>query len=643
MDTPDNKIAEIIAVDGISVEATITADDMIVEHEGQRRRLGQIGSYVAIPIDDVRLIGYVTGVVRRDPTDADLPHQEVMRIQMLGTLRKDWFDRGVDNYPTIGDSVVLASRGDFEGIFGTMEQLAGSGKYPKSFRVGKFAMNTDFDVLVLGKEFFSKHICIVGNSGSGKSCTTAKIIQEVTELDNAQVIMFDLHGEYAAAFSDEDGSLDANVTYLGEQDLILPYWLMQYQELEAMFVDHANPRYVTNQIAFLKMALQELKAESAVELGLEKELSLDTPIYWSLERLKVYAENMNEARYVLNSDQLALSKLALRSLPPAEQHQLVTSQRVQFNKGAAEGEVPHPQFYGQLQGMLTKLETRLSDRRFDFMLRPIRHAKESRHFKDILKYTSTSKELSSAMANLVRLLSGQWPTRSNLTIIDLSGIPYEIVDIVVAVMTRTLFEYNFWCPQPQRHPMLLVYEEAHNYISRHLDQKSFARHIVERVAKEGRKYGVSAMVVSQRPSELSETVVSQCNSMVVMRLNNPEDQEYIAKVVSDQFGSQMQMLPVLRPGEGFVIGDAVLMPMRTLVELPARTPRSADVDFFKHWSLGTPSNNIDEILQHWWRQDRGLLNSQLALGAGRDDWADDEPETEEEGEAQPAAAYAEED
>jgi DNA helicase HerA-like ATPase len=636
---PDTqKIAEVISVEGSMVDAIITSEAMVVEQEGRQVRLGQIGTYVALAIDGVRLIGYVTSVVRRDPPHANLSSQDVMTVQLLGTIRNKRFDRGVDSYPTLRDPVMLASRQDFETIFGTFEQLVAGSKYPKSFRLGRFAMNTDFDVHVLGKEFFSKHIAVVGNSGSGKSCTTAKIIQEITDMDESQIVMFDLHGEYAAAFSDEDGSMDANVTYLGEQDLILPYWLLNYEEIESTIVDQANPAHMTNQVAFLKTALQELKGETAAEMDLVREFSLDTPIYWSLDRMKAYAENMNEARYVLNTDQFALSKLALRSLPPAEQHRLLTTQRVQFNKGAAEGEVPHPQFYGQLQGMLTKLQTRMNDRRYDFMLRPIEHARNSRYFKDILKFGNTPKELSSVMSYLIRVLTGRWPMRSNLTIVDLSGIPYDVIDTVVAVLTRTLFEYNFWCPLEQRHPMLLVYEEAHNYISRHLDRRSFSRHIVERVAKEGRKYGVSAMVVSQRPSELSETVISQCNSMVVMRLNNPDDQAYMTKVVSDQFASQMRMLPVLRPGEGFIIGDAVLMPMRTLVDLPERTPRSADVDFFKRWSTARPKDDIDEILQHWWRQDRGLLNAQRAMGAAAQGW-DDKPGAEPE----PEPAYARED
>jgi DNA helicase HerA-like ATPase len=216
--------------------------------------------------------------------------------------------------------------------------------------------------------------------------------------------------------------------------------------------------------------------------------------------------------------------------------------------------------------------------------------------------------MSQVMQHLIRLTTGRVEPRSNLSIIDLSGIPFDVVDVTVAVITRLLFDLNFWTPAHKRHPILLVYEEAHNYIPRQRSEHSFARTAVERVAKEGRKYGVAAMVISQRPSELSETVLAQCNSMVVMRLNNPDDQAYIARVVSDHFTSLIEMLPIMRPGEGFVLGDCVLMPLRTLIDLPDRTPRSGDVDFFGLWSASKPESNIDEIVDHWWRQDRQILN-----------------------------------
>jgi len=166
-----------------------------------------------------------------------------------------------------------------------------------------------------------------------------------------------------------------------------------------------------------------------------------------------------------------------------------------------------------------------------------------------------------------------------------------------------------------RQPFVLVYEEAHNYLPRR-DRRGrmFARDAVEKVAKEGRKYGVSAMVVSQRPSEISETILSQCNSMVLMRMNNPDDQNYAARVVSDQFRSLISLLPSMRPGEAFIIGDAVLMPMRTLIDMPPKLPRSGDVDFFGLWARGTASSEderdaaqVDQIIDRWWRQDRSAV------------------------------------
>jgi hypothetical protein len=328
-----------------------------------------------------------------------------------------------------------------------------------------------------------------------------------------------------------------------------------------------------------------------------------------MEKLKTYAENLNEARFVLNDDHLAFSQLALRSLQPDEQQKLMREKRCQFNRGNPEGETPHPLYFGKLVGLIDQIDTKFNDRRYEFLLRPVEHGMKSRYFRGHLddaagRFTQTSN----LMNHLIRLLTGRLEPRSNLTIIDLSGIPFEIVDVTVAVLTRLIFDLNFWTPAPKRHPSLLVFEEAHNYIPRTEVGKHFAKTAVERVAKEGRKYGVSAMVVSQRPSELSETVLSQCNSYIVLRMSNPEDQKYVAKVVGDHFAGVIQMLPSMRPGEAFVIGDSVLMPMRTLVDLPKPSPLSGNLDFFKFWSADTVEDNLDQVIEHWRRQDRQLVN-----------------------------------
>lgn len=602
------KIGNVIRVESGRIQVVITAPNLNIEHGDQTYRIGQLGSYVTIPMDDRTLVGFVTGMGRQEVAVVDVEPQLIMNVQLIGEMRAGRFVRGVHEYPIVGDDVWVAARKDFETIFGSFDQLLSGSKHPQSFTLGKFALNTDFEVKILGSEFFAKHLGVVGNSGSGKSCTTAKILQEVLDLNQAQVVLFDLHGEYRSAFCDEQGQMNANVTYLGIDDLVLPYWLLKYEEIETLLVDRSNPLNISTQISFLRTAMIEFKQDAAKELNLTKALTLDTPIYFSLEKLKMYAENLNDARYILNDDHLAFSQLALRSLPPHEQQKLMRTQKCQFNRGNPEGETEHPLYFGKLLGLIDQLDTRYNDRRYQFMLRPIDHGLQTPFFRDHLKKEEIAERTSTLMNHLIKLLTGRIEPRSNLTIIDLSGMPFEIIDITVAVLTRLLFDLNFWTPAHQRHPLLLVYEEAHNYIPRIDNGRRFARLAVERVAKEGRKYGVSAMVVSQRPSELSETVLSQCNSMVVMRLSNPEDQSYINKVVGDHFTGLMQMLPNLRPGEAFVLGDSVLMPMRTLVGLPKPQPQSSDVDFFRLWAFARPEYNIDQIIEHWRLQDRQVLN-----------------------------------
>lgn len=599
------KIGNVIRVSSGKLDVLITLPDLHIDHDERTYRVGQLGSYVTIPINDRTLVGFVTALGRQENTVGDVRPQLIMQIQLLGEVKAGRFVRGVNEYPIVGDDVWVAVRKDFEAIFGTFDQLLSGSKHPQSFTLGRFALNPEFEVKILGSELLAKHVAILGNSGSGKSCTTAKVLQEIMDLRQAQVVLFDMHGEYRAAFCDEERQLHANVTYLGADDLVLPYWLLKYEELEALFVDRSNPLHVSTQISFLRSALLEFKQEAARELELTQSLTLDTPIYFSLDKFKTYAENLNDARFVLNDDHLAFSQLALRSLPIAEQQMLMRNQRCQFNRGNPEGETPHPLFFGKLLGLIDQIDTKFNDRRYQFMLRPIEHGLRSPYFRDHLNHAATEGQTSGLMNHLIRLLTGRVEPRSNLTIIDLSGIPFEIVDITVAVLTRLLFDLNFWTPADQRHPMLLVFEEAHNYIPR-VDRGGtrFAKAAVERVAREGRKYGVSAMIISQRPSELSETVLSQCNSFIAMRLSNPEDQAYVAKVVSDHFTGLIDMLPILRPGEAFVIGDSVIMPMRTLVDIARPRPESGDLDFFKLWSFSAADYNVDQIIDHWRCQDR---------------------------------------
>jgi hypothetical protein len=483
--------------------------------------------------------------------------------------------------------------------------VASEHEHRRAFTLGRFAIDTDFEVKVLGKDFFAKHVAIMGNSGSGKSCATAKILYESQKLPHSQIVLFDMHGEYLKAFSDDHGNPLPNVTYLSDRNLVLPYWMLSFDEFQQLFVDTNDRANINSQKIFLRTAMEKLKQGSADELDLRWEFTIDTPVYYSLEQLKTYAENMNDARFVLNSQSYAFSRLAHRSLPPEEQERLLLARRMEFNPGSSEGEVPHATYYGRLLGLVNLLEARLNDRRYDFLLRPFEQAARNADLQGKFVAGKPGGELSKDVSWVLRQMLGQLEQRRNLTIIDLSGLPFDVVDITVSVLTRALFNYNFWSPPHTRQPVLLVFEEAHNYLPRSVEgRKAFARGAVEKVAKEGRKYGVSAMIVSQRPSEISETILSQCNSMVLMRMNNPDDQDYAARVVSDQFRSLIKLLPSLKPGEGFVIGDAVLMPMRTLIDLPPKLPQSGNMDFFRLWGSGAEQSDVATVLQRWWRQDR---------------------------------------
>ncbi|MBU0640796.1 MAG: ATP-binding protein [Planctomycetes bacterium] len=602
-------IGHVIRVQGDTVEVQISVPNLHIDYHGTVYRVGRLGTYVTLPSERVSLIGYIIGIGAHGELepgpDPAKPRRITMTVQLLGTVRNDTFQRGVSEYPTLGDPVRLGVDEDFELIFGCFDDLAAGREQRRAFPMGRFAVDTDFEVKVLGKEFFAKHVAVMGNSGSGKSCTTAKIVHEALRLPYSQVVLFDMHGEYAAAFSDDTGQPAANVTYLSDRNLVLPYWMLHYEEFEQLFLDTNNPANLNAQKIFLRAAFEKLKRPAADELDLLCEYTIDTPVYYSIEDLKTYAENMNEARFVLNTHQYAFARLAHRTLPVEEQERLLLTRRMDFNKGNPEGEVLHAAYYGKLLGLVNLIETRLNDRRYDFLLRPFEQASRNPYLAERLQADASPGTLSKTVAWVIRQMLGRMDQRKNLTIVDLSGLPFDVVDTTVAALTRTLFDFNFWSPPEVRQPVLLVFEEAHNYLPRNAgNRKTFARDAVEKVAKEGRKYGVSAMIVSQRPSEISETVLSQCNSMVLMRMNNPDDQEYAARVVSDQFRSLIELLPGLRPGEGFIIGDAVLMPMRTLIDLPPKLPRSGDVDFFGMWSSGSAAGEVEPIIDRWWRQDR---------------------------------------
>jgi DNA helicase HerA-like ATPase len=243
--------------------------------------------------------------------------------------------------------------------------------------------------------------------------------------------------------------------------------------------------------------------------------------------------------------------------------------------------------HGNFDRFLIRLQSKLNDVRYDFLLKPTRR--------------TTSASLVSLLSDFVGLGDPKRP----VTVIDLSTIPFDVRPTVAAQIGRLAFEFNFWNPQYRDFPLLLVCEEAHAYVSREKNSQYVgARKSMERIAKEGRKYGVGLAVVSQRPHELSETVLAQCGTFLCLRITNPEDQSYVKSLVPEAERDLVDILAGLGRGECMALGEAVPLPTRFLFNKPFPAPNSEDIDFYEKWKKGLDDLDVAKIVDRWRRQQR---------------------------------------
>jgi hypothetical protein len=560
--TSPTVIGYLVDVQGSLLTATLVEDEQghvpTITIGDEDILVGQIGSYVAVRQNDIHIIAIVTRMTEQEalaaptietPGDdtARLPFaKRIARLTPIGSIdSKGQFDRGVGQYPTTGAEVHAIGAADIAKMFDRF--------LSKGFSVGKVTTHPSLKVCLDPSNLFGRHFAILGQTGSGKSWTVASLVQKTVEvMPKAHIIILDLHGEYC--WKREDGSrhyafADTIVRHVDARDLEIPYWLMTYAELCDLLVERGE-REATNQTAFFRDCLlegREAENKSAnPPLGLTR-VTVDTPIYFSLDEVltKVRAKNV---------------------------------ERVGNRQGP---------MFGDFDRFLMRLESKLNDLRYDFLLKP--------------RVRNTSVSLSALLRDFVGL--GE-PKRA-VTVIDLSSVPFDVRPTVAAQIGRLAFEFNYWNPKYREFPILLVCEEAHAFIPR-ASESQFAgsRKSMERIAKEGRKYGVGLAVVSQRPHEVSETVLAQCGTFVCLRITNPDDQGYVRSLVPESEGDLVSVLAGLGRGEALVLGEAVPLPTRLQFDKPNPTPNSDDVDFYKEWREGPDDLDVDAIVKHWRSQER---------------------------------------
>lgn len=506
---------------------------------------GQPGSYVKIPFRDHQVIGIVSSIKVENGNprlvSAKSGGRRVADCVLLGTLEKEGrFFRGVSVYPTVGQLVQMVTIQEMDRIFSEFMEFGFSFGWPSGAPEQRVYVNVD--------KFFGQHIAVLGTTGCGKSCTVVSILQQaIKRYPDTHIVVLDLHGEYAAAFPEQ-------VNLIHADNVELPYWLLNFEEFVDLTVDMSEPT-AKNQITVLRDSLMRARQawDTRERLGLGNLITADSPVYFELEDMVSMLRDWN-IQMVYN----------------------------------AQGEQEEGPLYGIFDRFLIRLDSKISDPRYNFMFKPS-------------VYTS-----SNSLIDLLRSYLSV-DARHQMTVLDLSGVPSEAVGVVVAVVTRMVFEFNLWNPERERLPILLVLEEAHNYVPSKSDGRfTAARGAVERVTKEGRKYGIGMIVVSQRPKELSETVLSQCNTFIAMRLTNPEDQDYVRRLVPDSLGGLMNMLPALRTGEALILGEAVAIPTRMMVDLPNPKPMSGEIEFSRWWREGPGKIDLERIVRRWRARRRDL-------------------------------------
>ncbi|MGD1451577.1 ATP-binding protein [Vibrio harveyi] len=519
------------------------------------------------------LIGLISQVTRKklfelEDGDKDASNeQNLCKVALIGTMldrygaRRDVFRRTLESVPEI-DANCFALEGDE--LTGFMRVLSNAAADGNSLTLGKYTLDDNAIAYLNGNKFFQRHAFIGGSTGSGKSWTTAKIIEQMANLESSNAIVFDLHGEYAPLQHEGlkhykvagPGEVEAGRT-IADGAIYLPYWLLSYEALVSLFVDRSDQN-APNQAMIMSREVNAAK-QQYLEAGgyadILDSFTVDSPVPFDIDVLLV---RLNE----INSEMVP----------------------------GANGKPKQGEFYGKLSRLIARLENKVTDRRLGFLFQG---------GADTLEFGWLG-QLTDAL-----LGSTQENGQGGIKVIDFSEVPSDILPLIVSMVARLAFSIQQWTSSEERHPVALLCDEAHLYIPQRNSAGAaddISIEIFERIAKEGRKYGVSLVVISQRPSEVNKTMLSQCSNFVSMRLTNADDQAVVKRLLPDSLGGFSDVLPTLDTGEALVVGDASLLPSRIRIDEPIHKPNSGTVDFWDEWQQQAIHGRLAKAIQNWRKQ-----------------------------------------
>ncbi|MBM9604115.1 ATP-binding protein [Desulfopila inferna] len=539
---------------------------------GRVYKLGQIGTFVKFPIGNLTLFGIVTSVTNI-PSTVDIDGYEpdigsrFLQLQLVGERLGDTgFQKGIGTFPTINDEVHIVVEDDLKTIYGN--------KQDGLIEIGKHSASDNLSVFLDLHHLVLRHSAILGSTGSGKSNTTAKILSNIlNSYPGSRIVLIDPHGEYSSAFKGKVKVFKINGS---SNPLYIPFWAMNFDELSFFLVgrqqgaERPEDKRLREEIVKLKKdSANKLKA-GAVET---KYITEDSPIPFDIRKMWYTFNREIYATYSSNSDHQASTECLTRegdakTLTPAI-----------FEPYSSTNTAPFKSKQQTMFAYEKKLFSRLKDTNYDFMFNPGPYYS-----------ASTDKDID----HLLR----EWIDHNNrLTILDLNEVPFELTDITVGLITRFLFDSMYWGRNEsytgRNRPLLMVYEEAHSYLPKTETSPNiygYARKAVEKLFKEGRKFGIGAMVITQRPSEISQTILAQVGTFIALRLTNSSDKSTVQSAAPNNMTTLMDLLPSLRIGESIIVGESINIPSRVKIELMEPRPSSNDPDLVNSWTKEFKAN-----------------------------------------------------
>jgi len=585
-----NRITEIGEIDSINGNSiSVKLFDNIKSNmpviDGVVYRVGQIGSFVRIPLGYANLYAIVTQIGSGAIPDSlkeiyykdydSFKNTSWINIVLAGEQVGKRFERGVTQYPTTGDKVHLVTINDLDIIYGGYEDS-------NSITVGNISVSESLDAKIDLDKLISRHCAIVGSTGSGKSNSVSVLLESIAKRNfpSSRILVIDPHGEYNDALSKYSRVIETNPKKV-ENKLYIPFWALPFNELMKIFsgtISDANREYIRERVVEAKIASAD---ENKLDVTKES-ITADSPIPFSIKQLWFELDDFERQTYL----ERAKPETITAKTQIGDANKLKSNL---YQPASAGGGSPflNNQAKGIL-GFLDSVRNRLNDSSYNFLFNP----------------GDFTPNLQGEIKSDIDSLFMDWLGNPlPITILDLSGIPSEIMSSISGTLLKIIYDGLFWGVNTKvggkNQPLLIVLEEAHSYLK--AGEHSISSRTVQMIAKEGRKYGVGLLLVTQRPSELDETVLSQCGTIIALRMNNSKDRGHIRSAVQDELQSMVDLLPSLRTGEALISGEAVKIPSRLKFFKISNAPKSYDPKASEKWlqKIENTETEYKSLLKSW--------------------------------------------